>query len=694
MNADSPSAATTSPGRRAASIDRRLLSSMAPVRSDLALGFVLAAGTLVAGVALAAVAAYLISTAALVTMFVDVAVLVTAVRAFAIGRAALRYGERYVTHRATLRLLARLRATTFAALEPRSPAAFGAIADGDVLTRLGADIDTIDGFYLRGLVPPVAALAAGIVVVVGLALVDPMLGAIAALGFIVGGVIVPPLVQASGRDAGRRQVAARADLQVAVADEIAGNAELVAFGVESGFTGSRARATSRLDAVEGRLALVRGASEASVGLIAGLAALAVVAAAIPLVRSGRVEGVVLAALPLAVLAGFEGVAHLPAALERRAAARAAAARVFELVDAPIAVVDPLAPSPLPVGRSVTLENVTFRYAPSLAPVLTGVSLSIADGCRLAIEAPSGAGKSTIASLIVRFWTPESGRIEIGGVDVTTCRADDIRALIGVVPQHPYLFNGTIRDNLLVARGDASDEEILAALDGAGLGRFVASLPIGLGTIVGSDGLRLSGGQRQQIAIARILLKDAPIVILDEATAHLDEGTETEIVAMLDGVAPRADHPHPGAPLAPPRPRGDADPPVGCPHRRGRRRHAGCRVPRAGCRVQQMHVRDRIGQPPGRRSSDRARGARFARHRTRWGFNRACRAAHLPARSRPGVCWCTSCTCRDANAIRRGQPGTSPGPITSRRRSHGPRAARASRSRSSPGHPAPPGTDRH
>jgi thiol reductant ABC exporter CydC subunit len=506
---------------------------MAPVRGDMTLGVVLAAGTLVAGIALAATAAYLISKAALVQSFVDVAVLVTAVRAFAIGRAALRYGERYVTHRATLRLLARLRASTFAALEPRAPAVLGATPDGDVLARFGADVDTIDGFYLRGVVPPLAALVAAIGLVGGLALVDPTLAGIAAIGLVIGGVVLPPLVQIGSRDAGRRQIAARADLTASAADDLAGIAELAAFGADEGFLGRRAVASGELAAAEGRLALVRGASEAGVGLVAAFAALAVTVAAIPFIRDGRIDGVVLAALPLAVLAGFEGIALLPGALERRTAARASAERVFALVDAPIAVVDPPDPAASPDGRDLAFQDVTFVYGPGATPVLRRFSLHIPAGGRVAIEAPSGAGKTTVANLLVRFWNPDAGGIEIGGVDVTTCRADDIRALIGVVPQHPYLFNGTLRDNLLVARGEADDTAITDALTAAGLGPFLESLGRGLDTPVGEDGLRLSGGQRQQVAIARLLLKDAPIAVLDEATAHLDAATEADVVAMLD-----------------------------------------------------------------------------------------------------------------------------------------------------------------
>ena len=402
--------------------------------------------------------------------FVDVAVLVTAVRAFAIGRAALRYGERLVTHRATLRLLARLRASTFAALEPRAPAVLGSTPDGDVLARFGADVDTIDGFYLRGLVPPLAALVAGIAWSVGLALIDATLAAIAAAGLVLGGVVLPPLVQIAARaPAGGRSPRGQVST-AAAADDLAGTPSWLRSGCEQGFLARRAAASHELTRADGRLALVRGVSEASVGLVAALAALLVTVAAIPLIRGNRIEGVVLAALPLAVLAGFEGVALLPGALERRAAARASAARVFALVDAPIAVVDPPDPAAVP---SRSRHRVRRRDLRATGPRRLRSSGTARSGSRPAAawrsRRQAAPASRRLANLLVRFWTPKSGRVEIGGVDVTTCRADDIRALIGVVPQHPYLFNGTLRDNLLVARGEADDEAIQDVLISAGLG---------------------------------------------------------------------------------------------------------------------------------------------------------------------------------------------------------------------------------
>jgi ABC-type multidrug transport system fused ATPase/permease subunit len=180
-----------------------------------------------------------------------------------------------------------------------------------------------------------------------------------------------------------------------------------------------------------------------------------------------------------------------------------------------------------------MGGVAFRYRPGGSRVLHDLDFTIPDGGRLAISGTSGSGKSTLVDLVVRFREPERGRILLGGSDVATMDGDALRARIAVVPQRVYLFNGTLRDNLLVARGDADDEAIVAALEFAALGDLLAGAPIGLDTPVGENGLRLSGGERQRVAIARMVLKDAPIVVLDEATSQLDLATEAQLVARLD-----------------------------------------------------------------------------------------------------------------------------------------------------------------
>jgi thiol reductant ABC exporter CydC subunit len=515
------------------SIDRRLLALLLPVRRDALLGIGLAATTLVAGIALIGTATYLISRAAQVTMFVEVAVLVAAVRGLAIGRAALRYAERYVTHRTTLGLLASLRASTFRALEPRLPALAGSTASGDLLSRLGPDIDAIDRSYL-GVAVPAAAAAIGVTfAVVALGVVTPELAVVLAIGALAGGLAVPMLARSLTRDAADRTVAERARLQAATVDDLAGTAELIAFEATDGFETRTGRAADALRRTETRLGWLHGIADGAASSIGALTALVILAMVIPLVTAGIVEPTLLAVLPLVALAAFDGVQPLAAAMDQHDTSRAAADRVFELIDAPLPVREPVAPVAVPVRGGIAMGGVAFRYRPGGSRVLDDLDFTIPDGGRLAISGTSGSGKSTLVDLVVRFREPERGRILLGGSDVATMDGDALRARIAVVPQRVYLFNGTLRDNLLVARGDADDEAIVAALEFAALGDLLAGAPIGLDTPVGENGLRLSGGERQRVAIARMVLKDAPIVVLDEATSQLDLATEAQLVARLD-----------------------------------------------------------------------------------------------------------------------------------------------------------------
>jgi len=242
--------------------------------------------------------------------------------------------------------------------------------------------------------------------------------------------------------------------------------------------------------------------------------------------------VFLASLPLVAFAAFEAVQPLGDAFREVELSRAAAVRTFEIADAPAPVPEPVHALPLPSHPSVELRHVRFRYDERSPLVLDDLSLSLRPGEWLGLTGPSGAGKTTIVGLLLRFVDAGSGTVLLDGVDARRFGSEEVRARIGVVPQQVYLFNGTLRDNLLLADGAADDTRIVRACDRAGLGAFVRELRSGLDVLVGDDGLKLSGGERQRVAIARVLLKDAPILILDEATANLDAATESEVLANV------------------------------------------------------------------------------------------------------------------------------------------------------------------
>jgi ATP-binding cassette subfamily C protein CydC len=270
-------------------------------------------------------------------------------------------------------------------------------------------------------------------------------------------------------------------------------------------------------------------------LLAGTAGIACLWLAIPAVRAGDIAGTFLAVVPLVAFAAFEGVAPLGDAARQTEVSRAAAIRTFALSDAEPHVVDPIQPA-TPAGTSIAFRDVSFRYSQDAAMALDRLTFELPEGGRVAIVGSSGAGKTTVVNLLLRFWDPDDGSITLGGQDLRGLRLNDLRGRLGVVPQHPFLFNGTLRDNLLVADGAATDPELLEACGRAHLGSFIASLDDGLDTAVGENGLKLSGGERQRVAIARAFLRDAPILILDEATANLDRETERAVLRELDAFA--------------------------------------------------------------------------------------------------------------------------------------------------------------
>jgi ATP-binding cassette subfamily C protein CydC len=516
---------------------RRLLRLAVPVRGWIVLATLSSFAALAANVALMTAAPYLISRAALVSGFAALALSVTAVRAFAIARAALRYVERYTIHLAALRILTHLRVSFYRAVEPLAPAGLGSRRSGDLLARAVADVDTLDGFFVRGVVPPVAAVVTGLFAGATVALfASPALGVVLGCGLALVGIAVPLATRRGSRRAAADVVRWRASLHAELADDVTGLADLMAFGAGSRLEGRLGERSRRIGEGLRRLAFVRGAGTAASGVLSGLVGVTLLVLAVPLVRGAELEGAFLAAVPLVAFAAFEAVQPLSDAFGTIELSRAAAVRTFELVDAPPAVVDPPAPGSLPTAASLELRHVSFRYDEESPWVLEDVTFEVQAGERLGLTGPSGAGKSSIVSLLLRFWEPNDGTVLLGGQDVRSMRAADVRSMIGVVLQRIHLFNGSLRDNLLLADGDADDERITEALRRARLGEFVVSLPAGLDTHVGDDGLKLSGGERQRVALARVFLKDAPILILDEATSHLDAATEADVLEAVDAFA--------------------------------------------------------------------------------------------------------------------------------------------------------------
>jgi ATP-binding cassette subfamily C protein CydC len=511
---------------------RRLLGLIGPAGGGLALAALFSSATVAAGVGLMATAAYSISRAALVTSFVEIQVALAGVRTFALSRGAFRYLERYTAHAVSFQMLARLRVWFYSAIEPLAPGVLWRHSGGDLLTRIVADIEALEQLAVRVLMPAAAALIAGTAACLFLALFDPRLGIIVLGALTLMGLVVPLAARRTASAAAQAQVACRAQLGAAVVDGVQGVAELLAFDRESAHLGRLEEIGGRLHRAERRLALVRGLSAGTAALLGSLTMVAVLLVAIPLVSAGRLDPVYLAAVPLTALAALEAAAPLPAAIEHLERSLAAAARLFELVDARPAVLEPEVSGPPPAAGTIELRNLRFAYGPGESPVLDGLDLRVSRGERVAIVGESGAGKTTLVNLLLRFWEAQEGCIRIGGSDVRQSRSEDVRALFSVVAQDTHLFGGTVRANLLLARPEASEEQVVAACRQANIHHVIERLPLGYDTWIGENGLLLSGGERQRLSVARAILKDAPVLLLDEPTAHLDSETEA---ALLDGI---------------------------------------------------------------------------------------------------------------------------------------------------------------
>ncbi len=516
----------------------RLLWFVAPFAGWVALAVLLGTVTVGSGIGLMTTSAWIIATAgsaALHPSIADLQVAIVGVRFFGIARGVLRYLERYVSHQVTFRLLARLRVWFYAAIEPLAPARLMYYRSGDLLARVVADIETLQNFYVRVISPPGVAMLVGALMWVFLHGFDRLLALVFLAVFSVAGVGAPLLTRLLSRTAGRGWVKTRAGLNATLVDGIQGVADLVSFGQEAEWL-DRMQAQSReLSGAQARLAWVGGLHSALGGLLTSVAVLVVLVVAIPLVNAAQIQGVNLAVLVLATMASFEAVLPLPLAAQYLDSTLESARRLFEIVDAPVLIRK---------GREGTrkggqgaacdlrLEHLEFRYGSDEPFALRDISFALPQGKRLAIVGPSGAGKSTLVNLLLRFWDYEDGLIELGGRDLRGYDPDDVRHLMGVVSQNTFLFNATVRDNLLVAKPDATLAELEQAAQRAQIHSFIQSLPEGYDTWIGEQGLGLSSGERQRLAIARALLKDAPILIMDEATANLDSVTEREAMQSI------------------------------------------------------------------------------------------------------------------------------------------------------------------
>ena len=490
-----------------------------------------------AAIGLTATSAWLISRASERPGVLDLMLAVTGVRAFGVSRGAFRYAERLAGHDAAFRILARLRSSAYIRLERLAPAGLAEFRSGDLLSRLVDDVDGLADLWLRVLLPYLIAGIAGAATVGLIALVVPAAALVLAATLIFVAFAVPVVTIRIARRGERRISAERGDLAAASLEVLEGSPEIMVAGATEARLAALAGIDRRLAAAEARTSTGSGAGTLLSGLATGVAVWFGLVAGIAALRAGQIEGVMLAVVALTPIAVHEATAGLVPAAAHLPGLAAMAARLLDVTTRPDTVVEPARPEPLPTGPyGLRSRGLRARYSPDAPDALLMPDFDVAPGGRLLVTGPSGSGKSTFAAVAVRFLEPSTGALELVGseaeTDIRRLAGDDVRRVICLCGQDPHVFDTSIAENVRMARPDATDDQVAAALGRAQLAPWINSLPDGLGTLVGEHGARLSGGQRQRLSLARALLADAPVVIFDEPTEHLDEATATALLGDL------------------------------------------------------------------------------------------------------------------------------------------------------------------
>ncbi|MEV4865691.1 thiol reductant ABC exporter subunit CydD [Streptomyces ossamyceticus] len=535
---DQPEAAAAVPSvslppERQGGVLTRVRHMAGPRRGRLALALLLGSLALGSAVGLMATSGWLISRASQQPPVLYLMVAVTATRAFGIGRAVFRYAERLVSHDAVLRMLADTRVAVYRRLERLAPAGLRTVRRGDLLSRLVADVDALQDYWVRWLLPAGAAVAVSVASVGFTAWLLPEAGAALAAGLLAAGAGVPLVTGAVARRAEQRLAPARGVLATRVADLLSGTAELAVAGALPARTAEAKRADRALTWIASRAATATAIGDGLTALVSGLTVAGTALLGARAVGDGRLSGVAMAVVVLTPLAAFEAVLGMPLAAQFRQRVRRSAERVYEVLDAPDPVREPERPAKPPVSPfPLRLEGLGARYAGQERDALAGLDLTLEQGRRVAVVGVSGAGKTTLAQVLLRFLDVREGTYTLGGADAGMLDGDDVRRLVGLCAQDAHLFDSSVRENLLLARKDADEEDLRDALARARLLDWVDGLPDGLDTLIGEHGARLSGGQRQRLALARALLADFPVLVLDEPAEHLDLPTADALTADL------------------------------------------------------------------------------------------------------------------------------------------------------------------
>lgn len=501
------------------------------------LGVVTGVSGQLSALGLMATSAWLITTASLRPPILGLSVAIGAVQFFAIARGLGRYGERLASHDVALRMLARMRVWAFRCLEPLVPGGLAG-GSGDALGRVVGDVDATQDLVVRIAIP----LVIGLFTIVAAALIAfallPSACLVLTAGLVLTGALLPLLARTVSRPIARPLAGERARVRSHVIDTVEGSADVLSFG-------ARDQVLDQLDRLERaeartarRIATVVGAAGGLSSLVAGVTTIGVIVTGAEAVGSQHLSGVVVATLAFVALASFDAISTLPESFARLDQVLGSTRRVAALGAVRPPVEEPDRPLPLPSGpATLALRRASVTYPTGVSPAFADADLELAPGRRIAVVGPSGAGKTTLSLALLRYVELSGGSVSFGGIDCTRLAGDDVRSRIAWAPQDPHLFATSVGANLRLAQPEATDNQLREVLDALALTGWLTSLPGGLRTVVGERGTTVSGGERQRLGLARVLLAARPIVVLDEPTAHLDDDTEQVVrQAVLDRCA--------------------------------------------------------------------------------------------------------------------------------------------------------------
>jgi thiol reductant ABC exporter CydC subunit len=486
-------------------------------------GVIAAAST----VALLGTSGWLISYAAELPPVLSLSVAAVMVRSFALSRSVFRYLERLVGHDAAFRGLTELRVRIYDRLEQLSPVGLMRFGRGDLLARLVADVDAALDLPLRVVLPWVQAAIVSAATVAFLAWLVPGAGLALGLVLILGLAVVPWIVARIAARSERRLAPTRGALSASVVTSLDGAADLVAFGAVDAALADIERRDRELTAVARRESAGLGLGVGLSTALQGAAVVACLVAAIPAVTEGRIGPAWLAVAALLPLAAYDIVALLPSSALAYQRVRGSAARLNEVLDAPEPVRDPRHAQPMP-HPPLPLRCRGLVAGWTDEPVLRGIDLDVAAGERVAIVGPSGAGKSTLAMVLLRFLGYASGSVQLDGSELSALEGDEVRDEVGLLTQDAHIFDTSVRENLHLGDPRASDDQLRAVLARVGLAAWLTHLPRGLDADLGPHGAAMSGGERQRLALARLLLAERRLLVLDEPTEHLDPRAADEL----------------------------------------------------------------------------------------------------------------------------------------------------------------------